>query len=135
MSASLTIIGAVVGTIAVAWWAVLIGASPVPIDTVRSALIVGGIISTCSAVAVPIDASARTVVPGVVLVAYQLLLAHAFALMPVATQAIVNTNVVLLIAWYAFAERQVPSPAVLCACCALLATTANVALVVRTGPK
>lgn len=128
------VLSAVLGTVAVAFWAFLLGESTNVVDTVRCAMIIAGVLSTASVIAMPIAVDVRTcVLPGFVLAGYQLLLAHAFKSFPVATQAIVNTNVVFLVAMVAFRDTKMPSIELGFACTGLLATSATVALL--TCPK
>ena len=130
MGAWLAVLSAVLGTVAVAFWAFLLSGSINVIDTVRCAMIISGVLSTVSVIVVPIAVDVRTcVLPGLVLAGYQVMLAQAFKSFPVATQAIVNTNVIFLIAMVAFRDMKMPSLELGFACMGLLATSATVALV------
>lgn len=127
------VFSAVLGTVAVAFWAFLLSGSTNVIDTVRCAMIIAGVLSTASVIAMPITVDVRTcVLPGLVLAGYQVMLAQAFKSFPVATQAIVNSNVVFLVAMVAFRDANMPSLELGFACMGLLATSATVALL--SGP-
>lgn len=123
------------GTVATAAWAIVLRNTHSPLDTVRCALIVAGMIAAATVPFKPITAETRSVLPGLILVLYQVLLGYAFAERPIATQAIINCNVVILVGWIAVREAELPPVAMWPACMALIAASATVAALSMTPTK
>lgn len=102
MDARAMIVYAVAAMLSTSLWATILAASPCTQDTLRCALVVAGVIAAMSFLVIDVKMKHTSVLPGVVLVVYQCLLAMSFSERPVSTQAIVNCNTVVLVlhSWY-----------------------------------
>lgn len=133
--ATIAIFCALTGTFATAAWAIVLRNAPSPLDTVRCSLIVAGMIAAATVPFKPIAVDARAVLPGFILVLYQVLLGYAFAERPIATQAIINCNVVILVGWIAIKESQQQPISMWPACIALIASAATVVALSMSAEK